>query len=107
MEEERKIHDWEKLYREQEFEDLPWFCPFLDPDLERALSDYRLKSGKVLDLGTGSGTQAIALAEKGYEVTGSDISSVAVQKASRNAKQKGLRVEFVQDDILNGTVQRF
>lgn len=94
-----KFPDWEEFYQEKGFEAMPWFHPALDPDLERSLSELRVESGRALDLGTGPGTQAIALAERGFEVTATDISATAVVKAAEAAAGKGLNIDFRQDDI--------
>lgn len=96
--------DWEEFYKEKRFEAMPWFHPVLDPDLDRALKDLRIDSGKALDLGTGPGTQAMALAERGFEVTATDISITAVRKAASIAAEKGLAIDFRQDDILDSTL---
>ena len=79
---------------------MPWFTPVLDPDFAETLKSFNLRSGRVLDLGTGPGTQAIALAKIGFEVVASDISGTAVKKAEALAQQKSLTIRFVQDDIL-------
>ncbi|HET6383001.1 MAG TPA: class I SAM-dependent methyltransferase [Armatimonadota bacterium] len=92
--------DWEQMYRESDVESMPWFSPDLDHDLARALDQLGIRSGRALDLGAGPGTQAMGLAERGFTVTATDISATAVQKASDRARQRGLTVTFVQDDIL-------
>jgi SAM-dependent methyltransferase len=102
----REFPDWEKLYKEEKVESMPWFHPALDPDLDRALRDLKIHSGSALDLGTGPGTQAIALAELGFKVIATDISKAAIKKALIRAREKGsvhdrLDIEFIQDDILN------
>ena len=97
---EPKLPDWEELYREQDVEKMPWFTPELDHDFSAALKSLGIGSGHVLDIGTGPGTQAIALAELGFDVVASDISESAVRKAEVRAKQKGLTIRFVKDDIL-------
>ena len=97
---ERKFPDWEVLYRDQDVEKMPWFTPALDHDFAETLKDLNIQSGRVLDLGTGPGTQAIALAELGLDVVASDVSGAAVKKAEARAKQKGLAIRFVKDDIL-------
>jgi 2-polyprenyl-3-methyl-5-hydroxy-6-metoxy-1,4-benzoquinol methylase len=53
-----------------------------------------------LDLGTGPGTQAIALARLGYVVTGTDISQGAIEYATARASADGVEVSFECDDIL-------
>jgi SAM-dependent methyltransferase len=97
---EQKIHDWEAFYRDQDVEKMPWFTPHLDHDFGEALNELGLLSGNVLDLGTGPGTQAIALAGLGFSVTASDISASAVRKAEARAKGKCPVIRFVKDDIL-------
>lgn len=101
------VTDWEKLYLEGEVETMPWFHPVLDSDLDRALEDYKIFTGAtVLDLGTGPGTQAIALAELGFNVTATDISEAAIKKADQRIGERRrlegrLDVEFIRDDILD------
>jgi SAM-dependent methyltransferase len=92
---------WDELYREQAGESLPWYYAQLDPDLERALSQLGIQSGRVLDLGSGSGSQAQALAALGFDVTGSDLSQAAVEQARARAGSSRQQLQFVQDDILN------
>lgn len=48
--------------------------------------------GKALDVGMGQGRNAIALAEKGWSVTGIDISEVGVSKAMQAARDRGLKL---------------
>lgn len=91
---------WEKRYKEENVEEMPWYTPELDPDLDQALSDLEIAGGKVLDLGTGPGTQAIALAGRGFEVTGVDLSPTAVSEAAGRASEKGVEIRFLQDNIL-------
>ena len=87
--------DWEKVYQLEKIEELPWYEEKIDLDLDDAIQI--IKNGKFLDLGTGPGTQAAELSKKGFDVTGSDISPTAIQKAKKNFDN----VRFVQDDILN------
>jgi tellurite methyltransferase len=49
----------------------------------------------VLDLGMGEGRNAVFLAQKGYKVTGIDISSVAVKKAHFLAQEFGVKIKGV------------
>lgn len=59
--------------------------------------------GKILDLGTGSGCIAIALALNlpGTSVTGIDISEGAIEIARENGKLNGASVNFIKADIFN------
>lgn len=49
----------------------------------------------VLDMGMGEGRNAVFLAQKGYKVTGIDISSVAVKKANLLAQEFGVKIKGV------------
>ncbi|MDX8401922.1 MAG: nitroreductase family protein [Mariprofundaceae bacterium] len=91
---------WEARYQETACEQLPWFHAGLDADIARALEETGLKAGRLLDLGCGPGTQAVALAETGFEVTASDISWTAVEAARQRAAETGVSIEAVVDDIL-------
>ena|ERR687885_144741 len=103
---QREFPDWEQLYRNQDVESMPWFNPELDLDLDEALTNLNIQTGTALDLGTGPGTQAMALAERGFEVTATDLSETAIEKALAKAKEKGLDICFRQDDILNSKLDQ-
>ena len=51
--------------------------------------------GSVLDMGMGEGRNAVFLAQKGYKVTGVDISSVAVKKSYMLAQEFGVKIKGV------------
>lgn len=104
MEQERNFPNWEELYQQQKVEEMPWYHAELDPDIVRILSAYGITSRHLLDLGTGPGTQALALAERGFRVTATDISEAAISLAREKAAAAGLTVEFVRDDILQSTL---
>src|SRR5207302_2404618 len=59
---------------------------------------------RVVDVGTGSGAVALALAfeRPDLEVWGTDLSAGAIAVAEENARRLGLNVSFVQGDLLNG-----
>ncbi|MCC7230954.1 MAG: peptide chain release factor N(5)-glutamine methyltransferase [Fimbriimonadaceae bacterium] len=67
--------------------------------LEAALAS--LESGPILDIGTGSGCLAITLKLERPEVnvTGLDISPIALDVASGNAESLGAEVDWVQSDL--------
>jgi SAM-dependent methyltransferase len=57
------------------------------------------KSGTALDLGMGQGRNAIYLAGQGWDVTGVDISDVAVEQAKKNAAARGVKMQAVVADL--------
>lgn len=56
-------------------------------------------AGRALDLGCGQGADAIWLAREGWEVTGVDVSSVALAKADEEAQAAGVAVTWEQREL--------
>ncbi|MFN3309702.1 MAG: class I SAM-dependent methyltransferase [Anaerolineales bacterium] len=67
------------------------------PFLERILGSIPSRQGKkpqILDTACATGMHAIALAQQGYEVIGTDLSSKMISQAKRNADRAGVDVHF-------------
>jgi len=63
----------------------------------------------VVDVGTGSGAVALALKSErpDLEVWGTDVDGGALAVARENGSRLGLRVEFIESDLLDGVDRRF
>jgi 2-polyprenyl-3-methyl-5-hydroxy-6-metoxy-1,4-benzoquinol methylase len=61
-----------------------------------AVKDVR--PGRALDLGMGQGRNAVALAAKGWTVTGVDVSGEAIAAADRNAAKAGVKIKGIKSD---------
>ena len=72
---------------------------FADYDGLLAEHTKSLKPGRALDLGCGSGGNAVWLAERGWQVTAVDFSAVAIEKAKLRAADKRVEVEFIVSDV--------
>jgi tellurite methyltransferase len=59
----------------------------------------RLPPGRALDLACGSGGNVLALAERGWDVTGIDVSPVGLRVVQREARRRGLGVTLVAADL--------
>ena len=55
---------------------------------------------RVLDCACGIGTQSLGLAARGFDVTGSDASSGAIQRARSEASKRGLNIRFSVADMV-------
>jgi SAM-dependent methyltransferase len=75
----------------------PWDTGISPPELI-AFIDSHLP-GRALDLGCGTGTNAITLAQHGWQVVGVDFVGRAIRAARRKAKQAGVQVDFHADDV--------
>lgn len=65
------------------------------------LADFlpRLPRGRALDLGCGTGRNALFLAAAGYEVDAIDISSVALERARANTQTTSGKVHWIEADL--------
>lgn len=94
---------WDERYLSN---NTPWNTDRHDQNLERGLADHRIEPCSALEIGCGSGNNAIWLAGSGFQVTALDISAVAVSTADRKAgalKLKGA-VKFLTADVLSDTI---
>lgn len=64
-----------------------------------ALAQHPDLSGSALDIACGAGRNALYLAERGFQVTGMDISDQALERAGQSAAELGLTVQWLQQDL--------
>jgi SAM-dependent methyltransferase len=101
--ERHTMPNWEEAYANNQPHTMPWYCADLDPDVDNAFAQYPIPVfGSWLDLGTGSGKQALHLYEKGYQVTGCDISPSAIQHAKALSNHITWTVDNILDTKLTG-----
>jgi len=74
----------------------------------KLLMDATLRGpvGSALDLGTGCGVQALALADHAASVTATDLSDRAIAFAALNAVVNGVNLELLQGDLLAPVARR-
>ncbi|MBM3497955.1 MAG: class I SAM-dependent methyltransferase [Armatimonadetes bacterium] len=84
-----------------------WYLPTHGDGLGRAPAEVDYIVGAldlppdsaVLDLACGHGRHAVELARRGYRVTGLDLSRVLLAKAEELARERGVAVELVEEDM--------
>ena len=79
-------------------EPLPWDTGVPDPMLVEMIESGAIAPCRTLEVGCGTGTNAIYLAQHGFEVVGVDISPIAVEHARTKANG---RCRFETVDFLN------
>ncbi|WP_240418896.1 class I SAM-dependent methyltransferase [Paenibacillus periandrae] len=71
-------------------------------EVDFVLEELQLPVGSfILDVGCGTGRHSIELAQRGYQVTGIDISSGMLEEAMTAAKAAKVHVEWVHCDAVN------
>ena len=59
----------------------------------------RLKPCRAIDLGSGTASNVTYLAKHGFEVTGVDFSPAAIKLGRTRAREAGVNVTFIEDDL--------
>lgn len=88
---------WDDAYRGGR---VPWDIGRPQPAIVRVAGAGEL-TGRVLDVGCGSGEHALLAATMGLQVTGVDVSQLAIERARGKARQRGLIAEFLVGDVLD------
>jgi methyl halide transferase len=89
--------DWNQRYAEQ---NTPWDIGKPSGELQRILLERDISPCRALELGCGSGADAVFLAQLEFDVTAIDISPLAIERARAKATQAGVTVAFFAADLL-------
>ena len=87
---------FEFMYR---FGKPPWDSGVTPPEVVSEIESGKIKAGRALDLGCGTGTNSIYLAQHGFQVVGVDFSPKAIDMARRKARQAGVAVDLYVNDV--------
>jgi SAM-dependent methyltransferase len=79
--------------------DYPRFSERMATLLPPILKKFGAEPRRVLDVACGEGTFAVAMAGRGYGVTGVDNSADMLRLARERARDAGCEIEFVQQDM--------
>jgi SAM-dependent methyltransferase len=75
----------------------PWDTQITPPEVMAFIADT--PPGRALDLGCGTGTNAITLARHGWRVTGVDFIAGAIRQARHKTAAAGLAIDFIQASV--------
>jgi SAM-dependent methyltransferase len=89
--------DWNERYRTG---DLPWDSGRPSAELIRILREWEIVPCRALELGCGTGENAIYLAQQGFEVTALDIAPLAIERAEAKARSASVSVKLLAADVL-------
>ena len=82
--------------------ELPWDTGEPEPLLVEFVTSGRIRPTRTLEIGAGTGTNGIWLAERGFEVLGIDVAPLAVERANAKLNGRALPCRFAALDFLAG-----
>lgn len=91
-----RTEHWNQRY---ESGNTPWDSGLPSAELRRVITDTGVEPCRVLELGCGTGTNAILLAQLGFEVTAVDCSPLAIEQAKAKALRVNIGVDWICDDV--------
>ncbi len=83
----------------------PWDIGKPDPNLIQTVDAVPIQPCKALDIGCGTGDNAIWLSQKGFRVAGVDTSEIAIEKAKEKALNARAECTFWVSDILKNPLE--
>lgn len=89
---------WNEAYRAGT---LPWDSGTVCPHLEAFVQG---RGGAALEIGCGTGTNAVFLAQRGFRVVALDLAPLAIERARARAAAAGVEVAFAVADVLRDPV---
>jgi ubiquinone/menaquinone biosynthesis C-methylase UbiE len=84
---------YDRIYRDKNYREE---CAFLK-DIFDTRGEKTVRT--ILDVGCGTGSHTVLLAEIGYEVTGVDLSDKMLRIAVKKAEEQNKKIEFLKGDI--------
>lgn len=93
-----RLPDWDATYREGT---PPWETGRPASELVRLVDEGLLRPVPMLEIGCGSGADAVFLASHGFDVTAVDSSPTAVERARTRSQRAGVPIRLVLDNVFD------
>jgi len=90
-------HDWNEHYASGQ---MPWDSNEPDPALVATVEAGTIPAGRALEVGCGTGTNALWLAAHGFDVLGVDVSALAIDRARAKMGDGAIACRFEVLDFL-------
>jgi SAM-dependent methyltransferase len=93
-----EMEHWDNRYHAG---DTPWDTGHPSLELIRVVEEDKIAPCQAIDLGCGTGSNAIYLAERGFEVAALDISPTALDRGRGKKAKAGVKTRFVLGNVLD------
>ncbi len=78
----------------------PWDTGVTPPEVVELIEGGQVPPGRALDIGCGTGTNAVYLARHGFQAVGVDAAWLVVRRARAKARRAGVSATFHTGDVL-------
>lgn len=89
--------DWNDSYRDG---NLPWDTGKPSTELQSVVRQAGIRPCRALEIGCGTGTNSVWLAQQGFDVVGTDVAPLAIERAEKRAENAGVKASFLVADVL-------
>jgi len=89
---------WNDRYRTRE---TPWDTGRPSRELQRVVAEQKIAPCRALEIGCGTGSNAVWLAQQGFDVTAFDLAPLAIEQAEKRARDAGVTCRFLAADVLS------
>jgi SAM-dependent methyltransferase len=93
--------NWDERY---ESGNTPWDTGRPDSNLVRLVGEHPIEACRTLEVGCGTGSNAVWLAGRGFDVTATELSNRAIEMASERAREAGVSCRIHAVDLLSTDV---
>lgn len=97
----RAYSEWDEYYKKYPLDELGWELGKPRPLLVELVKSGVIKIGVALDLCCGAGTNTVYLAQKGFEVSGIDISKTALGMVKQKTKLVRVDIAFLKGSFVD------
>lgn len=91
------MNDWNQRY---ESGGTPWDTGLPSTELMQVVRQHKIQPGRAIELGCGTGSNAVWLAQQGFQVTAVDIAPLAINRAKQRAAEAGVQIQWIEGDVL-------
>ena len=88
--------EWNDRYAAGE---TPWDSGAPSAELQQLLTQFGIAPCRTLEIGCGTGTNAVYLAQRGFDVTGVDVAPSAIEQAQEKASSASVSIDFRVVDL--------